>query len=397
MLRIGVCGPANPYEFKKYLDGSEEIPNINYQAASVNAHIQSLLDEGCEVIVFTKQNTDHKGVFHLHGQRLHFYIASVKDNRKENIFRINTIDLLKRLIRSHLKDIDILHAQWTYEYAYACRSFSDKVPTFCTVRDWCPYQRQIAKRPMERCVWLVNNILFKNVISNSNIHFIANSEYTYKSLIEYGIKNDICKINNGIKSQFIIKERTYYPSTPTFISIAQDLSERRKNIITLLKAFQLLCKEIKAKLILVGNCNQADIETWEKAGLLQQVSFKGAMSHDKVIQLLDSCSSLVHPSIEETFGNILIEGMARRIPVIGGEHSGAVPNVLGNGRYGILCDILDAQEIRNAMKMTVNTNTMKEIINRATEYITQNFSSDIIGKKHLALYQKYLKNESKDI
>lgn len=393
MLRVGICGPANPYEFKTYLNNQYEIPNVNNQAASVNAHIQSLLDEGCEVIVFTKQKTDNKDVIHLCGNKIQFFIVPEKDNRQANIFRFHTINTLKKLIRNNIPNIDILHAQWTYEYAYACIPYSDKIPTFCTVRDWCPYQRHIARRPMEILVWTVNSFLFHQVLSCKKIHFIANSEYTLKCLEKYGIGNDITKINNGIKSQFILDNRAHYPTTPTFVSIAQDLSEKRKNIITLLKAFQQLCQKTTAKLILVGKISKSDFQAWEEAGLLRHVIFTGAINHNQVIDLLDECSTLVHPSIEETFGNILLEGMARRIPVIGGSHSGAVPNVLGNGNFGVLCDILDTPSLRRAMQKTIPFENVSKTIDDATLYLRQNFSSDVIGKKHLELYKKAICHE----
>ena len=39
-MRIAIVGPANPFEFKSYFNGNQNPPNINGNAASVNAHIQ---------------------------------------------------------------------------------------------------------------------------------------------------------------------------------------------------------------------------------------------------------------------------------------------------------------------------------------------------------------------
>ena len=41
-MHISIVGHANPFEFKDYFNGSQMPPNINGNAASVNAHIQSL-------------------------------------------------------------------------------------------------------------------------------------------------------------------------------------------------------------------------------------------------------------------------------------------------------------------------------------------------------------------
>ena len=115
------------------------------------------------------------------------------------------------------------------------------------------------------------------------------------------------------------------------------------------------------------------------------------MSHDKVLEAIDRSTCLVHPSYEETFGNILIEAMARCVPCIGGVKSGGVPYVLGQGKYGLLCDISNPSSLLSAMKKTMDRDYIDTIVLRANERIRNSYSSDVVAKKHFGLYKDLLR------
>ena len=73
------------------------------------------------------------------------------------------------------------------------------------------------------------------------------------------------------------------------------------------------------------------IEKWKRQNLLQQVILVGSVKHDKLIEYIDQATLFITPSLEETFGNTLLESIVRKVPVIGGINSGAVPYVLQYG------------------------------------------------------------------
>jgi len=389
-MRIAIVGPANPFEFKSYFNGNQNPPNINGNAASVNAHIQSLLDLGQTVEVFTYDINNTNSNLFFKGKQLRFTVISRKKNIIIRFIRMDIVRNLRKEIGKRWYDIDVIHVQWTYEYAYAITKFAGGKPCFCTVRDWCPYQIPLQKRLRDKLYWHVNRFFFKRVFATSDLHFIANSEYTYACIKAYRAQLTPHKLFNGIKSQFILTERTHYPATTTFVSIAQSITDPRKNIEKLLQAFQKLRTYHDTKLLLIGAYDEEKVNAWRGKGLLNQVELRGSIDHDSVILVLDGCSVLVHPAIEETFGNILLEGMARRIPVIGGLHAGGVPQVLGQGKYGILCDVTSVDSLLQAMLKAEDPKIAQPLIADATTYLQQNFSSDVVGKKHLQVYQTYI-------
>ena len=388
-MHIAIVGHANPFEFKDYFNGSQMPPNINGNAASVNAHIQSLLDLGHVVYVFTYDAFHFHDLEYFDGKQLHFVIIPRMKSKIKRLMRYGLIKSLQHEISKKQHEIDIIHAQWTYEYAYAILPFAKEKPCFCTVRDWCPYQMTLQKHWRDKLYWRWNQFFFKRVMATPYLHLIANSEYTYACIKAYDVRLRPHKIFNSIKSKFILTTRKYYPQIPTYISIAQSITDSRKNIETLLQAFAKLQNQQPVKLKLTGRYEEGKVAEWRSKQWLNNVELLGAMSHDDVISVLDSCSVLVHPAIEETFGNILLEGMARRIPVIGGQEAGGVPQVLGQGKYGILCDVTSVDSLLQAMLQAKDAEIVQPLITKATDYLQRNFSSDIIGEKHLQVYQSY--------
>ena len=168
----------------------------------------------------------------------------------------------------------------------------------------------------------------------------------------------------------------------------------------MLIAFKIYRKDNKlSKLILVGDYSNQLKEKWKSIDLLEGVILTGKVQRSELYRLLDNSSVLIHPSEEETFGNTLLEGMARRLPCVGGKDSGAVPHVLGNGLYGILFNIYDVNSIAMAMKKTEDIEFTSKIIQRSTEYLIKTYSNNVVATTHVELYKTYIKdyNDRKNI
>lgn len=396
-MRIGIVGPFNPSEFGKWFDKDQYLPNINKEASSVNALVDSLLEAGEDVVVFTS-SMEKQNCGEIIGNKLSVYIVRYKTIPLTGVLRFYVIYNLINILSKHVEAIDVLHAHWTYEYAYAALHFSKNVPVVCTVRDWCPYQLQLAKSFESRLRWNVNHILFKKVVYNPKVYLIANSLYTLRCIKSLKIKRDVIMIPNSIKRKFILTDRSLYPKDVTFISIAQSLTDIRKNVVVLLRAFKKFRQSVpNANLIVTGLFSEDDptLIKWKEENLLEDVTLAGWVNHDELINILDNSTALIHPSLEETFGNTLIEGMARRCVVVGGENSGAVPQVLGDGKYGIICNIKDEDEILSALCKASKIAENRNIIDRATKYLLETYSSDVIGNKHMDYYRQLISEHKK--
>lgn len=398
-MTIGIISYFNPMECKDYLHAGQIIPNINKAASSVNAITLGLLQAGHRIIVITSY--DEKGpVIHLSGERLDVYIVSTYSNipKARTFVRWYMVHRLKNELAKHISEMDVIHTHWTYDFALAATSHAKAKPVFCSIRDWSPIIQQYQKGIKARLMWrLISGTLFKKVMANCLVHFIANSHYIYK-LVKDTYPSVRCNIiENPVKKEFIIDSRAAYPSHPVFVSIAQDLLEDRKNYHGLLVAFSRFhISHPDAKLILIGkhDSSSAIYKQWKQAGLTANVELMGFVDHDRLIDILDHASALIHPSLEESFGNTLLEGMARRLPVIGGKDSGAVPYVLGHGKYGILCDVKNPDEMAVALEDALDIERMLPMLDSATDYLKNELTNEIIAQKHIKLFSESIEDKT---
>lgn len=395
-MNIGVVGYINPCEFSEYLPECDVFED-NISATAVNTLVKEFLRQGHNVCVFSACSRG-KSEYHFIGRHLQIHMVGIEKPIKFTSFFVQFYMTyrMKKLIKPHINKLDVLHAHWTYFYALAAKSFSRQKPVFCTVRDWAPYIYSTRKGLEAKFGWWINLLVFKMVMNSKAVHFIANSDYTLNCIKTAYPEKESILIYNPVDSRFILDDRIYEKREPIFITISQSIDDSRKNIITLVKAFKDYQLERKdARLIIVGRYSQNNpIIDYINRNDIHNVELTGNLTHDDVISKIDQSTCLVHPAFEETFGNILIEAMARRIPCIGGCKSGGVPIVLGDGKYGLVCDISDHEAILVAMKKITNNRYVDDLVNNATEMLREKFSSDAICKKHIELYNKYLKHKN---
>jgi glycosyltransferase involved in cell wall biosynthesis len=122
--------------------------------------------------------------------------------------------------------------------------------------------------------------------------------------------------------------------------------------------------------------------------------FLGQQDYQSTMRILQSSSLMIHPSLEESFGNVLVEAMVLKVPVIAGRNSGAVPWVLGFGSAGILVDVTDKEDIaRAALDILQDTHRSKELTDVAFKHAYENFHPNEIALKHLDVYRAVLNGD----
>ena len=396
-MKIGIVGPVNPYELREFLYNGQKIQSINKGATAVNTYIKELLRKGHSVIAITSAiPSNEKESYVIDGEKLRIHVVCSKPGLflTHALSRFYMVGRLKKTIGEIISEINVLHAQWTYDFAYASMAFADVLPVFCTVRDWCPYIISV-QNGLKKLQWMLYYIQFYKVMNNPRLHFVANSEYTKECIQNSFNIARVPVIYNPIDKNLILKEKKYEISNPVFISIASSAYEKRKNITKLLEAFRIFhSKHSNSILKLVGTGFSSDnplMIKYGEMGLLGGVELCGYKTHNELVEEIDKSTCLIHPSLEETFGNILIEGMARCVPVIGGIKSGAVPKVLGDGEWGFLCDITDVNSMVKTMEdVFQNKDLSKEKVRKATEVISMKYGSDSIADQHIKLYNSQL-------
>ena len=390
-MRIGIVGPINPAEFKEYFS-DPNVPEMHLNASSVQALIKSFLDAGHVVYVFTINEVNVYQEFI--SEKLKVFAVPFRLVPRTRIFQVYQVLQLRKVIKKHLSEINVIHAQWTYEYAYAAMAFAKVKPVFCTVRDWCPYIMSVMSKSFLGVLgWKIKYFMFRRIMSNKDVLLIANSNYTYSRIKSSYPTREAVIIPNSIRKDYILTHKVNYSKKIKLISIANGIFDPRKNIVTLLKSFMALRQRYPDAVLTIVGKYDADYPVylqWKAEGLLEGVVTTGQLNHKEVIDELDQSTILIHPSLEETFGNILLEAMARRIPVIGGVDSGAVPMVLGGGKYGLCCDITSPNKILEAVVELLDEKKYNTIINEATSHLLSSYASDVVCEMHINTYSRYV-------
>jgi glycosyltransferase involved in cell wall biosynthesis len=169
----------------------------------------------------------------------------------------------------------------------------------------------------------------------------------------------------------------------------------------LLQAFALLPKEKgAARLVLFGpGMGQGEeAEQWARERAIHaDVEFRGSAPREKILDFLENEADLmVHPSLIETHGMVLIEAMACGVPVIGGRYSGAVPWTLEDGRSGFLCDVRDVSDLARTI---VRARSQKEDEKRdmklhAWNYVSEKFRIEDTAKANEQILMELKNNKN---
>jgi glycosyltransferase involved in cell wall biosynthesis len=203
-------------------------------------------------------------------------------------------------------------------------------------------------------------------------------------------------IPNGLHDKYFADETNRTPNLedPTLISVNNGFG-RRKNVRTLLRAFARLRNEYEsATLRLLGDpyAEEQEAHQWSRdRGLTNGVDFVGQVPHSQVITDLRSADLLVHPSLEESFGNTFVEAMAQKTPVVAGEASGAAPWVLDDGEAGRLTDVSDPEAIATAVSDLLSSpSRWAAFSNAGYRRANEEFRLSKVIEKYLNVYHKIL-------
>lgn len=190
-----------------------------------------------------------------------------------------------------------------------------------------------------------------------NIKFWTDAESTIEDLVIKGIKRKNCvaincPINNKPVENFPKKEEV-----PTFIFVSRVV--KMKGIEEVIRAFFYILREIKdARLWIVGDGDKAYVdelkETMRSFSISTKVNFFGQVNDNKKLELMKKAHLLLHASIKEGWGLVVIEAASQATPSVVYNVSGLRDSVK-NGKTGIVLKENNAKELaREAINLIRN-------------------------------------------
>lgn len=389
MNTIGIAGPLNLHSLQDYINLTANALPDGLDGTVLPPLIVEYLKRGYRTVVFTLDQKITEPLT-FKGDLLKIIVCPSRKNRRARDF----FALERRFLLESMREekVDIIHAHWTYEFALA--ALESGIPTLVTAHD-APLNILKLYPDIYRLIRLLMAIK-----TFQKAQFLtAVSPYVAAHIKKYFLyKKPITVIPNAIPEGFFESENPGAKESQekiVFCSIMNGWG-KHKNGQVLLKAFNMVRRKFSNTEMLIfgsGHGPGEDAEKWAKVmGLHTGVRFLGKIPYSDLMSVLvKDVDVLVHPSLEESFGMIFLEAMARAIPVIGGIHSGGVPYVLGNGEGGILVDVHSPSEIATAMSNFVkDPNFRMKMGQKGKIYAKKHFSLNKILDQYEALYKSVL-------
>jgi L-malate glycosyltransferase len=163
-----------------------------------------------------------------------------------------------------------------------------------------------------------------------------------------------------------------------------------KRVPDVIRAFDLVQKEVKSKLLLVGDGPELTTacKLMNELGLDDKVLLLGKQENLAELYSISDLKLLL--SEKESFGLVLIEAMACGVPTIG-TNVGGIPEVIEDGVDGYICELGDIKDIANkAINVLSDIELHQKMSNQAIKSVQQKFNSERIVNNYEDLYYSIL-------
>jgi glycosyltransferase involved in cell wall biosynthesis len=157
----------------------------------------------------------------------------------------------------------------------------------------------------------------------------------------------------------------------------------------LIRGFAEIDRSYSSKLFFVGKDN-GTLEKLTKITkdlkLEQRVKFLGF--REDIPRILSAMDGYICASHTEGFSNAILEAMASQLPIIATKVGGN-PEILENGRYGLLIEPNNKKDICKSMKMIMEDNCLRESLSSSCfEAVKDKYSKESLINNHINIYNK---------
>ena len=274
--------------------------------------------------------------------------------------------------------------------------------------------------PHAVCAILAKDMANSNVGIITTLHgtdiTVLGYDSSLSGAIRYGIeKSDIVTaVSNSLASQTkelispnkkietvynFVDEREYSKKDPgnlkALLGIKPDekvvihVSNFRKvkHVPDVVKSFELIRREVPAKLLLVGDGPEKHpiMESVKGTSFEKDVLFLG--KQENVSELYAISDLMLLLSEKESFGLVLLEAMACEVPCIG-TNIGGIPEVISHGENGYLVELGDIEKVAEyGIKILKDSSLHNRLKETSLQIIQERFSSSKIVEQYETLYE----------
>ncbi len=278
--------------------------------------------------------------------------------------------------------------------------------------------------PHAICALLAKQMLDQDIKVVTTLHgtdiSILGWEHSFQPLIKFGIeKSDyVTAVSNALAKQTMelikadkeihtvynfIDENVYKTRENQSLKKELGLNDEKvlihvsnfrevKRVQDVVHVFNLVKKEIPAKLLLVGDGPEMGMicELVDQLGLQDDVLFLG--KQDNVEDLYAISDLMLLLSSKESFGLVLLEAMACGVPCIG-TGIGGIPEVIEHGKTGYICKLGDVVQMADYAVGLLRDDELHASMSQAClNSVHSRFNTETIISQYETIYRNLLGN-----
>jgi glycosyltransferase involved in cell wall biosynthesis len=223
------------------------------------------------------------------------------------------------------------------------------------------------------CTYRSTVIAISDAVKNYTIENAMIASRISISVVYYGINHQDFQLHDFDREKWRQQEFNCEPEEFVFGTISRLVPQ--KDLQTLITAFSKISKEVRCKLVIVGDGVQKnELEKLVKSlNLESKVHFLG--KRQDIPELLHGIDAFALTSKYEGLGLVLLEALASEVPVIAARNS-AIKEIV-NDDVALMFETSSVIQLETAMKELINNPAeTKQRVSRGKIRVQQNFGVD---------------------
>ena len=215
---------------------------------------------------------------------------------------------------------------------------------------------------------------------------------TYTRAAVAGLAKKTWVLPNAVHDSFFPVEPEIDLGSPPVILCVGGIC-LRKNQNAFIRALDPVAAKHKLRLVFLGGLARDEPYGREFFQLLQTrpwCEHGGFVDREKLKMWLRGATLLALPSLEDNCPMTVLEAMAAGVPVVAA-NVGGVPDLIVDGKTGLLCDPHDADSMGGAVeKLLMQPPLARALAFAANQSAHERFHPAVIARRHLEIYREVL-------
>jgi len=302
------------------------------------------------------------------------------------------INIMKNYLNTIIDNFDILHIHGT-EHQYQVMAKDLKIPTLISIQGII--SEVIKVLPLFSNIkmfleWKLSSLYEKKYLKNYK-YFSCRTHWDTNLIESMNPNARIFNIWEVIREEFFENHFSNDRKNILFVGGKSPI----KGLDKLLKSYNDVLQSKGFKLIILGNCKIADINSIIKKNHLTSINIKnidcrGIQNVNGMIKAFDDSFCLIHPTLIDNSPNSVCEAQIAGLPVIASD-IGGVSSLIEDEETGLLIGE-GFQEIGDAVEKLLNNDSLREKISNRSRDVARNRHNKIfILKETINIYNILLK------